>query len=85
MEIIAETYTAIFRKKDETMRKMSFIKLKDLPSDFLASKLSKDPKGRIHPAEGSEVVWDLEENNFRIFNWKTVIGEVVVEPKKIVL
>jgi len=85
MEIITETYTGIFRKKDDSLRKMTFVKLKDLPPEFLAGKLSKDPKGKIKPPEGSEVVWDLEENNFRIFNWQTIITEVIVEPKKIVL
>ena len=34
---------------------------------------------------GLEVVWDLEEDDFRIFNWSTVMGEVTEEEVRIVL
>jgi hypothetical protein len=30
-------------------------------------------------AEGKETVWDLEANNFRVFNWNTTVDDVCEE------
>jgi hypothetical protein len=32
-----------------------------------------------------EVVWDLEAQDFRIFNWNTVVGEVKKQEEMFVL
>jgi hypothetical protein len=77
-----KTYTATFKKKDGSLRSMKFTKLKDLPPEFLADKLKG---GKSHAPAGSEVVWDLELKEFRIFNWNTVIGEVVEQDEMKVL
>lgn len=61
---------------------MKFLKLKDIPAEFLAAKLKG---GKSFAPAGSEVVWDLELKEFRMFNWNTVIGEVVEQDEKIVL
>ena len=43
--------------------------------DFISSQL-KGTGGVRKLVEGSELVWDLDKNGFRIFNTKTVVGEV---------
>lgn len=78
-----KSFKGIFRKKDGKFRKMHFVKLSDMPKEFLTERL-KDKK-KLDMAPGLEVVWDLEEDDFRIFNWSTVMGEVVEEEVKIVL
>jgi hypothetical protein len=82
-EIVVETHEGIFRKKDNSLRKMNFVKLKDLPKQFVESKLSGGRKNNLPP--GQELVWDLDEQEFRIFNWQTILVEVKTETKKIVL
>lgn len=78
-----KTYYASFRKKDGSMRLMHFIKLKDLPPGFLDSKV-KGKKPAVL-SEGTELVWDLDTQDFRVFNWNTVLGTVREADEKIVL
>ncbi len=65
------TYT----KKDGSLRTMRFVKVSELPEDFLSSQLKGSGKPR-QLVEGYQLVWDLDKKAFRIFNQKTVIGEV---------
>jgi len=78
-----KTFRATFRKKDGSIREMFFAKLKDLPPEFLAGKV----KGKSSPPlkEGTELVWDLDLNEFRIVNWTTVLGDVDEKEENIVL
>ena len=63
-----------FVKKNGDQRIMQFVKLGDLPEEFLDSRIqSRNDKRKL--SEASEMVWELE-TGFRVFNWKTVIGEV---------
>lgn len=59
-----------FYKKNGKSRNMLFVRLEDLPEDFLG-KVTKDksPPARSL-AEGQEVVWDVQSKGFRTFNWK---------------
>lgn len=68
-----KSYIASFRKKDGSVRMMNFARLKDLPPGFLNDKV----KGKKPPVlnEGAELVWDLDTNEFRVFNWNTILGE----------
>jgi len=70
-----KAYTGTFKKKDGSLRTMTFAKIKDLPQQFLVETL----KGRksAKQIEGSEVVYDLDLREFRVFNWNAVVGEVV--------
>ena len=52
---------------------MVFTRIDDLPSNFVAAKIAGAGSEQKYP-EGRELVWDLEADNFRIFNWKTSIG-----------
>lgn len=69
-----KTYKALYRKKNGQFRSMHFAKLKNLPEKFVPEKIRKSKNTRL--TEGMEVVWDLEAQDFRIFNWNTVVGEV---------
>ena len=62
-----------FLKKNGEEREMHFIKLEQLPEEFLKKQLKGSTKKR-NLKEGLEVVWDLENKDFRIFNWNTTIG-----------
>ena len=66
-----KAYKGIFKKKNGESRTMVFSRISDLPSSFVASKISGAGSEQKYP-EGMELVWDLEADNFRIFNWKTV-------------
>lgn len=67
-------YRATFVKTNGENREMKFIKLNDLPSNFLDDKI-KNKESQKTLVEGHEVVWDIDKNGFRIFNWNTIIGE----------
>jgi hypothetical protein len=51
------------------------VRVSDLPEDFLSSQLKGTGKPR-QLVEGSQLVWDLDKQAFRIFNQKTIVGEV---------
>ena len=70
-----KAYVGTFKKKDGSLRTMTFAKLKDLPAKFLAENL-KGGKSPKH-SDGSEVVYDLDHKDFRVFNWNSVVGQVV--------
>ena len=62
-----------FLKKNGDEREMHFIKLEQLPEEFLKKQLKGSTKKRSLK-EGFEIVWDLENKDFRIFNWNTTTG-----------
>lgn len=68
-------YTGTFIKKDGTERTMTFIKVEDLPTEILDLKL-KNTGRKAKLAEGSKVVYDVKANEFRIFNYNTLVGEL---------
>ena len=65
----------IFRKKDGSLRTMRFVNLKDLPEGFFISQ-TKGTGKKTSLTEGSNLVWDLDKQGFRVFNRNTIIGEV---------
>lgn len=77
------TYKALYRKKNGQFRSMHFSKLKNLPPKFVSAKIRKSKNTKL--AEGMEVVWDLDAQDFRIFNWNTVVGEVKKQEEMFVL
>ena len=70
------SYTATFVKANGDNREMNFVRLNDLPESFLNGKIKGNGSQRTLN-EGQEVVWDLDNSGFRVFNWKTVVGEAV--------
>lgn len=62
-----------FKKKNGEIRDMNFVKLQDLPEAFLSSLVKNtSPKRKL--GEGMELVWDIDISDFRIFNFKAVVG-----------
>jgi hypothetical protein len=70
-----KAYRGAFKKKDGSIRAMSFIRLVDLPSDFVASKIKGGNKSHALN-EGMELVWDIEQNEFRVFNRNSVVDKI---------
>ena len=67
--------TATFVKKNGDNRTMNFVKLNELPQNFLNTQLKGTGQTRTL-AEGMELVWDLDAEAFRVFNWNTIVGDV---------
>lgn len=69
-----KAYTGTYVKSSGESRTMNFLKLEDLPKSFLQARI-KDPSPR-KLQEGHELVWDLDKNEFRIFNWNSIEGDI---------
>ena len=70
-----KAYVGTFMKKSGEVRTMTFMKVDEVPEGILPeSKGGKRPKLQ----EGMELVWDVESNSYRMFNYKTVVGKVEV-------
>lgn len=65
-----KVYKGSFKKKNGEDRQMVFARIKDLPEKFVASKITGAGSEQRYP-DGMELVWDLESDNFRVFNWNT--------------
>ena len=70
---VITTEVRSFIKKNGDEREMHFIKLDKLPEEFLKEQLKGSDKKR-NLKEGLELVWDLENKGFRVFNWNTDTG-----------
>lgn len=70
-----KAYKGSFTKKNGEKREMVFSRIKDLPGSFVAARVVGTGTERSYP-EGMELVWDLEADDFRIFNYKTVTGDL---------
>ena len=66
-----KAYKGTFKKKNGDSRQMTFARLADLPERFLETRIIGAGSEQKYP-EGMELVWDLEADNFRIFNWNTI-------------
>lgn len=65
-----KAYKGTFKKKNGEARQMTFARLADLPEQFLETRIIGAGSEQKYP-DGMELVWDLEADNFRIFNWNT--------------
>jgi hypothetical protein len=70
METYMKAYKGTFKKKNGESRQMTFARLADLPEQFLENRVIGAGSEQTYP-KGMELVWDLEADNFRIFNWNT--------------
>jgi len=70
-----------FKKKDGQSRKMKFLKISDLSEEEkIKIGLTPDKETKKKKlAEDSEMVYDVEVRDFRVFNWATVTAEVIQE------
>ena len=70
-----KAHLGTFKKKDGNLRTMRFVTLDNLPEGFFISQTKGTGKKRTL-AEGSNLVWDLDRQGFRVFNRNTIIGEI---------
>jgi len=70
-----KAYKGSFKKKNGDKREMVFSRIKDLPNGFVAARIVGAGSERTYP-EGMELVWDLEADDFRIFNYKTADNNI---------
>ena len=54
---------------------MKFVDLTDLPEGFFISQ-TKGTGKKLNLTEGSNLVWDLDRQGFRVFNKNTIVGEL---------
>ena len=69
-------YQGTLVKKDGSQRTMKFVKTKDLPNEFLSARLKGTGK-QNNLGESKELVWDLDNQGFRVFNYETIVGKVL--------
>lgn len=67
-----KVYKGSFIKKNGELREMLFAKIQDLPESFLDARIIGASSEKQLP-EGMELVWDMEEDNFRIWNHNTAV------------
>jgi len=75
---MVKIFNGSFKKKNDEVRTMTFVKLEDLPTPFLETKIGSKTKPRLLPP-GQELVWDLDQGGLRTFNWKTAVGDIGVK------
>ena len=75
-------YTGTFTKRNGQSRTMNFIRGRDVPSSLMTSTNTHTNSSRTRLAEGSEVVYDIDKKDFRVFNWKSKVGEVSTKNMK---
>ena len=63
-------YTGTFTNKSGFKRQMRFVKVSDFPSSVTSGFRTRN----LQP--GYETVWDLDQNQFRTFNYNTQIGSI---------
>jgi hypothetical protein len=70
-----KAYRGTFKKKNGENRDMFFVRLSDMPTLVMEGLVKGTGKKRTL-GEGLELVYDLDADGFRIFNWKAAIGDV---------
>jgi hypothetical protein len=75
MEDTMKAFKGTFKKRNGEIREMLFAHLRDLPDTFLDEKIIGSGSEKSYP-EGMQLVYDLEEDGFRIFNYSTQIGSL---------
>jgi len=73
--MMSKIYAGMFRKKNNDLRHMTFVKLDDVPDTFLETKIKDTSKDRTMPT-GMELVWDLDKADFRVFNYTAQVGDI---------
>ena len=73
--MMSKIYAGMFRKKNNDLRHMTFVKLDDVPDTFLETKIKDTSKDRTMPT-GMELVWDLDKADFRVFNYTAQVGDL---------
>lgn len=70
-----KAFKGTFKKRNGDIREMLFAHVHDLPDSFLEEKIVGSGSEKSYP-EGMQLVYDLEQDGFRIFNWATQVGSL---------
>lgn len=70
-----KAFKGTFMKKSGERRMMRFVKINDLPKGFIESKFKGTGKKHLL-TEGSELVWDIDQEDFRIFNHNMMVDKL---------
>lgn len=70
-----KAYKGTFKKKNGQLREMLFAEISDIPESFMQSRVSGTGVPREYPA-GMRLVFDLEADDFRIFNAATAVEPI---------
>ncbi len=65
-------FTGTFTKQNGESRTMNFIRQANLPSSMINSSTINE----LQKKTGSEVVYDVDHKEFRLFNWNTLQGQI---------
>ena len=68
--ITTQTYRGTFTKVNGESRSMRFVRISDLPTGTI-SEAAHQHIDNLQKLHGSEVVYDLDKQGFRSYNWKT--------------
>ncbi len=68
--ITTQTYRGTFVKINGESRSMRFVRIPDLPSGMISESAHQHIR-HLQELHGSEVVYDLDKQGFRSYNWKT--------------
>jgi len=79
---ILKVYQGSFLKGNGDLRTMRFLKLSDTPPELLPPRRAEEITPRKY-SDGVELVWDLDKQDFRAFNWNNTVGAVSETIEKI--
>jgi hypothetical protein len=68
--ITTQTYRGTFVKVNGQKRSMRFVRIPDLPAGMISESAHQHIR-HLQGLHGSEVVYDLDKQGFRSYNWKT--------------
>ena len=68
--ITTQTYRGTFVKINGESRSMRFVRIADLPAGMISESAHQHIR-HLQQLHGSEVVYDLDKQGFRSYNWKT--------------
>ena len=68
--ITTQTYRGTFVKLNGQKRSMRFVRISDLPAGMISESAHQHIR-HLQQLHGSEVVYDLDKQGFRSYNWET--------------
>jgi hypothetical protein len=72
--ITAQVNKGTFIKINGEPRTMRFVRLVDLPSGMISESAQKHVD-RLQQLHGSEIVYDIDKQDYRAYNWKKSTNE----------
>lgn len=74
MKTDVKGFVGSFRKSNGELRRMRFVRIADLPENRIPTRKTDKPPRNL--CEGTELVWDLDQQGYRTFNFGTLEDEL---------